>query len=50
MHPSNQVDVNLGQGTSGMEVLEDHRDLEVTMTTVGCGGLIKNCQECFQVV
>jgi threonine dehydratase len=40
LHPSNQVDVILGQGTAAMELLEDHPDLEVIMTPVGGGGLI----------
>ena len=40
LHPSNQVDVILGQGTAAMELLEDHPDLNVVMTPVGGGGLV----------
>lgn len=40
LHPSNQVDVILGQGTAAIELLEDHPDLDVVMTPVGGGGLI----------
>ena len=40
LHPSNQVDVILGQGTAAMELLEDHPDLEIIMTPIGGGGLI----------
>jgi len=40
LHPSNQVDVILGQGTAAMELLEDHPDLNIIMTPVGGGGLV----------
>ncbi len=40
LHPSNQVDVILGQGTAAIELLEDHPDLNVVMTPVGGGGLV----------
>ena len=40
LHPSNQVEVILGQGTAAMELLEDHPDLDVVMTPVGGGGLV----------
>ena len=40
LHPSNQVDVILGQGTAAIELLEDHPDLEVLITPVGGGGLV----------
>ena len=40
LHPSNQVEVILGQGTAAMELLEDHPDLSVVMTPVGGGGLV----------
>ena len=40
LHPSNQVDVILGQGTAAIELLEDHPDLNVIMTPIGGGGLI----------
>ena len=40
LHPSNQLDVIYGQGTSAMELLEEHPDLEVIITPVGGGGLL----------
>ena len=40
LHPSNQVDVILGQGTAAIELLDDHPDLNVIMTPIGGGGLI----------
>ncbi|MFK7775133.1 MAG: pyridoxal-phosphate dependent enzyme [Saprospiraceae bacterium] len=40
LHPSNQVDVILGQGTAAMELLEDHPDLNLIMTPIGGGGLV----------
>lgn len=40
MHPSNDTEVILGQGTAAMELLEDHPDLDVIVTPVGGGGLI----------
>lgn len=40
IHPSNQLDVILGQGTATMELLEDHPDLEYIFVPVGGGGLI----------
>jgi len=40
LHPSNQIEVILGQGTATMELLEDHPDLDVVMGPVGGGGLI----------
>ncbi len=40
LHPSNQVDVILGQGTAAIELLEDHPDLDVVMTPIGGGGLV----------
>ncbi|MDX1313864.1 MAG: pyridoxal-phosphate dependent enzyme [Eudoraea sp.] len=40
MHPSNDMEVILGQGTAAMELLEDHPDLDVIVTPVGGGGLI----------
>lgn len=40
LHPSNQVDVILGQGTAAMELLEDHPDLDAVMTPIGGGGLV----------
>ena len=40
LHPSNQVDVILCQGTAAIELLDDHPDLNVIMTPIGGGGLI----------
>ena len=40
IHPSNDLDVILGQGTAAMELLEDHPDLNAIFTPVGGGGLI----------
>jgi len=40
LHPSNQWEVILGQGTSAMELMEDVDDLDYVMTPVGGGGLI----------
>ena len=40
LHPSNQVEVILGQGTAAMELLDEQPDLDVIMTPVGGGGLV----------
>ncbi len=40
IHPSNNDDVILGQGTAAAELLEDHPDLDYIITPVGGGGLI----------
>ena len=40
LHPSNDMDVILGQGTAAMELLEDHPDLNFVVTPVGGGGLV----------
>lgn len=40
LHPSNNVDVILGQGTAALELLEDYPDLDYIMTPVGGGGLV----------
>lgn len=40
IHPSNDMDVILGQGTAAKELLEEHPDLEYIFTPVGGGGLI----------
>lgn len=40
IHPSNDIDVILGQGTACKELLEDYPDLEYVLTPVGGGGLI----------
>lgn len=43
LHPSNDLDVILGQGTSALELLEDHPDLEYILAPVGGGGLVAGC-------
>ena len=40
LHPSNQDEVILGQGTAAIELLEDCPDLDYVITPVGGGGLI----------
>jgi threonine dehydratase len=40
LHPSNNTNVILGQGTAAIEFLEDYRDLDFVCTPVGGGGLI----------
>ncbi|WP_159022074.1 threonine/serine dehydratase [Formosa sp. L2A11] len=40
IHPSNDLDVILGQGTACMELLEEVPDLDYVFTPVGGGGLI----------
>lgn len=40
VHPSNDLDVILGQGTAAMELFEDHPDLDYIVCPVGGGGLI----------
>lgn len=40
LHPSNDINVILGQGTACKELLEDYPDLEYVLTPVGGGGLI----------
>lgn len=40
VHPSNDLDVILGQGTAAIEFLEDHPDLDYVICPVGGGGLI----------
>ncbi|GAA3512528.1 pyridoxal-phosphate dependent enzyme [Aquimarina addita] len=40
IHPSNQLEVILGQGTAALELLEDYPDLEYIFAPVGGGGLI----------
>ena len=40
LHPSNDINVILGQGTAALELLEDRSDLEYIFTPVGGGGLI----------
>lgn len=40
IHPSNDNNVILGQGTACKELIEEHNDLEYVLTPVGGGGLI----------
>lgn len=40
IHPSNDLNVILGQGTAAMELLEDYPDLDWIYTPVGGGGLV----------
>ncbi|MCM8568967.1 pyridoxal-phosphate dependent enzyme [Gramella jeungdoensis] len=40
IHPSNDLEVILGQGTAAIELLQDHPDLDYVITPVGGGGLI----------
>lgn len=43
VHPSNQIEVILGQGTAGLELLHEHPDLDYLVTPVGGGGLVAGC-------
>ncbi len=40
LHPSNDLDVILGQGTAAVELLKDQADLDILLAPVGGGGLI----------
>ncbi len=40
LHPSNDMDVILGNSTATLELLEDHPELEVIIPPVGGGGLL----------
>lgn len=40
LHPSNQMEVILGNATAAMELLQDYPELEVLVTPVGGGGLL----------
>jgi len=40
LHPSNNMDVILGQGTAALELLEEQPDLDYILTPVGGGGLV----------
>ena len=47
LHPSNDFDVIVGQGTAAMELLEVHPDLDYVFAPVGGGGLIAGtCLAC----
>jgi threonine dehydratase len=40
VHPFNDIDVMIGQGTTALEMLEDAPDLDVLVIPIGGGGLI----------
>jgi len=40
IHPSNDLNVILGQSTAAMELLEEHPNLDYVLTPVGGGGLL----------
>jgi threonine dehydratase len=40
LHPYNDWRIIAGAGTAALELLEDHRDLDLVMTPVGGGGLL----------
>lgn len=40
IHPSNDLDVIIGQGTAAVELLEEYSDVDYIFTPVGGGGLI----------
>jgi len=40
LHPSNDMDVILGNATATIELLEENQDLDIVMAPVGGGGLI----------
>jgi len=40
LHPSNNTDVILGQGTAAIELLEEHPMLDIILVPVGGGGLL----------
>ena len=40
IHPSNDIEVILGQGTATKELLEEHPDLDYIFSPVGGGGLV----------
>ena len=40
LHPSNQMEVIIGQGTAAIELLQNHPNLDVIITPVGGGGLL----------
>lgn len=43
LHPSNDINVILGQGTAAMEMFENLTDLDFLLVPVGGGGLIAGC-------
>lgn len=40
IHPSNNLDVILGQGTAGLELINEHSNLDYIVCPIGGGGLI----------
>ncbi|MBT8263471.1 MAG: threonine/serine dehydratase [Bacteroidia bacterium] len=40
LHPSNQIEVILGNATAAMELLSEHPDLDFVFTPIGGGGLV----------
>ena len=40
LHPSNQIEVIIGQGTAAIELLEKHPNLDLIIVPVGGGGLL----------
>ena len=40
IHPSNNPDVIIGQGTAGLELITEHSDLDYMICPIGGGGLI----------
>ncbi|WP_456441503.1 threonine ammonia-lyase [Psychroserpens sp.] len=40
IHPSNNPDIIIGQGTAGMELLKEHSNLDYIFCPIGGGGLI----------
>lgn len=43
VHPSNQTDIVIGQGTAAIEFLDEVPDLDCMVVPVGGGGLIAGC-------
>jgi threonine dehydratase len=43
VHPSNQIEVILGQGTAGLELIQDQPNLDFLLTPIGGGGLVAGC-------
>ena len=43
VHPYNQSDIIAGQGTAGLELVEQVEDLQAIVTPVGGGGLLAGC-------
>ncbi len=43
VHPFDDPDIIAGQGTVGLELLDNHPDLDVLIAPIGGGGLISGC-------